>query len=600
MAAAAALSTAVSAAAAMTAATVASICGAAAATKDLTNLLLKPDPPPELADRPADAWLPPQLPAPPPHRWTRGWWASMVSTLTAALDPYTSDWASQTSKQVSDGQHPACLVGQSHGSPFDRCVWAPQSPPRNICVPMLNADFIGRRSSKGRRSRADEGAAAEATAAAGNATKATEPVVLRQERLVCDMYSKGTGVCTVNVDWNQWSLMHCGVYPVPAVSRAQGHSVQLFCPGSVPLAVVPVLKSGSTAVAFWLMKMETFDTRKAIYQFQQHWEETGLVGLLMANQTKRSTEEIMSNYFLTQGRTDASFVRFLVLSEAMFNRVPEQDKRKLVVKTISRVISDKRGDLSRYTSALHLPPHLCATCCASGAGRLPVMFVRNPFTRLASNWRVFVLVPTEILEQATGNLTARQRALLRLRHFPRFVDHVARIVARGDMMGAMAAAAARAGFTAEAPSVQDWAPGLPFSLGDIMHFVRVSDLLASAPGDLVKRRGFLVHMERVDVDLQAAAAVLCVEWGHCLGLPHMTRVRRKESWLGMKWGTAARASRRKSATRLRWTRRARRRAAAAYAGDFALLGYSPRRPERRQPLRRPGGWLPGGGWWTMR
>eukprot|EP00927_Polykrikos_kofoidii_P030117 TRINITY_DN25978_c0_g1_i1.p1 TRINITY_DN25978_c0_g1~~TRINITY_DN25978_c0_g1_i1.p1 ORF type:complete len:632 (-),score=114.00 TRINITY_DN25978_c0_g1_i1:63-1958(-) len=525
-----------------------------------------------------------------PGRQTRAWWTRMAAALSAALNP-SSDWVPSILTKVAEGMQAACLVGESHGSPFDRCKWQPQSPPRNICAPVLEIDDA--RVARARRRLGNLGGSESV------ATEASSPRL--RERLVCDLYSKGTGQCSVNVDWNQWSLMHCGVYPVPAVSRAQGHHVQLFCPGEVPLAVVPVLKSGSTAVSLWLMRMEAVSIRKALWLFQQHWQNNGLVGLLMANQTWRSTEEIYRHYFMVQGDLDSSFLRFLILNDHMYAQASEHHKRKLVVKTVSKVVSDESGDISRYASSLSVPPHLCSTCCATGAGRLPLMFVRNPFSRLVSNWRVFVLVPTEITAQTPGNLTERQKALRRLRHFPRFVEHVSRIVSRHDLLAAIEAAAGRAGFTVKAPSVQDWPPGMPFSLGDLMHFVRVADLLASAPGDLTSRRGFLVHMERVDTDLKAAAFTLCKDWGHCLALPPMTRLNRKESWLGMKWGHASKASHRAAAARLgrRWPPRARRSAADAYAQDFSLLGYSANRPERRLPLRKSGGWLPGGGWWSL-
>ena len=57
-----------------------------------------------------------------------------------------------------------------------------------------------------------------------------------------------------------------------------------------------------------------------------------------------------------------------------------------IMKLVSR-LSVAMGGHILPDSHLYLPPHLCSSCCATGRGRLPVVVVRNPFSRLASNWR---------------------------------------------------------------------------------------------------------------------------------------------------------------------------------------------------------------------
>merc|ERR1711862_984877 len=37
------------------------------------------------------------------------------------------------------------------------------------------------------------------------------------------------------------------------------------------------------------------------------------------------------------------------------------------------------------------PPHACPTCCAGGLNRQRVIFVRNPFSRLESSFRMLFL-----------------------------------------------------------------------------------------------------------------------------------------------------------------------------------------------------------------
>ena len=56
------------------------------------------------------------------------------------------------------------------------------------------------------------------------------------------------------------------------------------------------------------------------------------------------------------------------------------------LKFTSRLLFATGGSLLP-DSHLYLPPHLCGACCATGRNRLPVVVVRNPFSRLASGWR---------------------------------------------------------------------------------------------------------------------------------------------------------------------------------------------------------------------
>ena len=56
------------------------------------------------------------------------------------------------------------------------------------------------------------------------------------------------------------------------------------------------------------------------------------------------------------------------------------------MKLVSRLLFATGGHILP-DSHLYLPPHLCCSCCTNANGRLPVVVVRNPFSRLASNWR---------------------------------------------------------------------------------------------------------------------------------------------------------------------------------------------------------------------
>ena len=68
----------------------------------------------------------------------------------------------------------------------------------------------------------------------------------------CDLHSKGSGVCSVRLDGEQYSLTHCGVYPAPAVNLGQGREAKLFCPTEVPITVFPILKC-ALATSSWLV-----------------------------------------------------------------------------------------------------------------------------------------------------------------------------------------------------------------------------------------------------------------------------------------------------------------------------------------------------------
>ena len=73
-----------------------------------------------------------------------------------------------------------------------------------------------------------------------------------------------------------------------------------------------------------------------------------------------------------------------------FQSQPNEIRRVFQVgwslKFTSRLLFATGGSLLP-DSHLYLPPHLCGACCATGRNRLPVVVVRNPFSRLASGWR---------------------------------------------------------------------------------------------------------------------------------------------------------------------------------------------------------------------
>ncbi|CAJ1428418.1 unnamed protein product, partial [Effrenium voratum] len=166
-------------------------------------------------------------------------------------------------------------------------------------------------------------------------------------------------------EWSKYAMPRCRIflgspYSVNSMDFFTGHACsdkgRLLCPPGVPLALEVKLKAGSRSAGLWAAMMEGL-----------------LPGLIAARRTITG--------MLQDGYTGAVLERYC-------HEWLEQDSfrlgcpRETWVGTANRIIGKFLHD--RASPKLGLPMHLCPTCCAEGAQRLRVVFLRSPFARLVS------------------------------------------------------------------------------------------------------------------------------------------------------------------------------------------------------------------------
>ncbi|CAJ1329171.1 unnamed protein product [Effrenium voratum] len=255
-----------------------------------------------------------------------------------------------------------------------------------------------------------------------------------------------------------------------------------------------------------------------------------------------------------------------------------------IMKLVSR-LSVAMGGHILPDSHLYLPPHLCSSCCATGRGRLPVVVVRNPFSRLASNWRLTVLLPLHWAHNSSFD--PRVQELRRLSEFSVFIRLVERLLQ--GITATVEKAAGAASFLHDRVEEEDPSS---LSLGDVVHFIPVAELLRGAPQEWQMQRKMLLHLEHLEEDLELLAKTLCSGWEFCDPLPSFPHIIPLDEHPRDGWGSAEKSSWRAFKEKLRWTEDTSHQAAKIYAEDFQLLGYDPDRPDRRLPLHAPGVWVP--------
>eukprot|EP00434_Breviolum_minutum_P037939 symbB.v1.2.033643.t1/scaffold4209.1/size43054/4 len=412
------------------------------------------------------------------------------------------------------------------------------------------------------------------------------------ENDTCDVHSKGSGVCSVRIDGAAYSLTHCGVYPAPVVNQAQGREVQLFCPSAVPIAVFPILKCAHTALSHWLAKLESLDSQEAVSKLLREFHNGGATSYVKAAKEKQFYDEITTLWLQEQvnfGGPDSFFNTLLQDVSLLGHNASLPSKVGWAMKLVSRLLFATGGHILP-DSHLYLPPHLCCSCCTNAKGRLPVVVVRNPFSRLASNWRLTVIFPLQwALQQNTTDPAAK--ALRSLSSFPKFVSFVQGLLTGTtlDTVGQVAKAE-----NLQGDRVPPWPPSHPLSLGDLLHLIPVADLLKSVPSEWKDRRKMFLHMEHLEDDLRTLASVLCSNWGFCSQLPNFPHIKPTDEHPRENWGDAEKLSwaffHRHSQSH--WTQDLAKQVASIYSEDFHLLGYDPTRPDKLEPLH-PLGDLPG-------
>ncbi|CAE7518216.1 unnamed protein product [Symbiodinium sp. CCMP2592] len=175
----------------------------------------------------------------------------------------------------------------------------------------------------------------------------------------CDTYSRGTGNCRIStaaarkakITREPFQLVHDNCHGEEWDSRRKARL--LHCPLNAPLAVRPVSKSGSLSVARWILQIDAPKARDLS---------------LMAS-TWRPFEADNELYFDWASRW---------VSNRRTGSAREQDTDAKDMALRSRFGQESSGVILAASASS------CLTCCRLGIGRLKVIFVRNPYKRLAS------------------------------------------------------------------------------------------------------------------------------------------------------------------------------------------------------------------------
>ncbi|CAE7732418.1 unnamed protein product [Symbiodinium sp. CCMP2456] len=176
----------------------------------------------------------------------------------------------------------------------------------------------------------------------------------------CDTYSRGTGNCRIStpaareakITREPLQLVHDNCHGEEWDSRRKPRL--MHCPLNAPLAVRPVSKSGSLSVARWILQIDAPKARDLA---------------LMAS-TWRPFDANKERYFDWASR----WVRRK--GSATREQDAEQDAKDMALR--SRFGQESSGQILAPSASG------CLTCCRLGVGRLKVIFVRNPYKRLAS------------------------------------------------------------------------------------------------------------------------------------------------------------------------------------------------------------------------
>ncbi|CAK8991676.1 unnamed protein product [Durusdinium trenchii] len=333
-----------------------------------------------------------------------------------------------------------------------------------------------------------------------------------------ELYSHGAAACRIaRSRRHPGVLVHDNCHGEDWESRRQGD--WFHCPLNVPLAIMATSKSGSTATARWALQMD-YPKGRDFALMASTWSPH-------AGSSKR---------------------RFLDPTNAN-----EESLERL-----RRLAQPQRfGD-----DTLAVPRWSGLTCCRFGHGRLKVLVVRNPYARFISAYReMFLAHPGRGSAVAQGFLQRNSSVEFDFRSFLAFLataDFVHALHGPPDEQLRILFA------TGEGRWETTWMTRLE------LHSVKVH----AGPVSELNRSGLwseglhLVHLERLQADLERLELRLCRELGYCRPLPPL---------LPANWGAKRRATARGTATGVLWRRALQVqqvRLLQRYQRDFELLGYS--------------------------
>lgn len=272
----------------------------------------------------------------------------------------------------------------------------------------------------------------------------------------------------------------------------------LHCPLWAPLAVPVIDRAASMSVLLWLAVLDGRPRRRAGMR----------VGFGSHKLFEPAHSEHPSLWELWESLAEAynwgdwdRMVRHWLVPE--YTSVGLQKKHLRNVSSRLMLSSHHIGMRGRR---MHLPPNLCFTCCMHGNARMRVVFVRSPFSRLVSYFRMSWLGKLHKLHN-------------RWEDFPAFVRYVS------DSFDA--------GGRGNANPLQRLQWSLPgsgadeFTDEDVLHTRAISDwlqdpMIGEQPLDLAAFR--VVHVEHLSHEVPELVEALCKEHGFCKALPSFPRI----------------------------------------------------------------------------
>jgi len=147
----------------------------------------------------------------------------------------------------------------------------------------------------------------------------------------------------------------------PRTGRPAKFELQfLHCPVSRPIAVFVVPKCGTTSTINWIVQMDK-KTHRRVLDIMNKVVQKG----------PEKTVQLASNALVADFPNSSTVDQHVRIANRMFHRYPPGDQ------------------VENNQSLRILPPGpYCPMCCARGDGRLKVVIARNPYTRIASYFKM--------------------------------------------------------------------------------------------------------------------------------------------------------------------------------------------------------------------
>eukprot|EP00929_Paragymnodinium_shiwhaense_P013235 TRINITY_DN121100_c0_g1_i1.p1 TRINITY_DN121100_c0_g1~~TRINITY_DN121100_c0_g1_i1.p1 ORF type:complete len:2180 (-),score=495.11 TRINITY_DN121100_c0_g1_i1:42-6581(-) len=327
-------------------------------------------------------------------------------------------------------------------------------------------------------------------------------------RGLCANYSKGSGSCPLAVLYDPAAFedgfegrFNYRLVAVHSTCRTRQAGWALHCPTEAPVAAFLIEKAGYMSALSWLAKLDAAPSQmvfaadhEAPKLLSQRWQEAAEAALLGAASYVREwlvpelqAATYSSDYTIPLGGSAARYHGH---------------------KDSTDVTPSLEPDPKRYVRAW-LPPHYCPSCCAAPAtGRLPLIFVRSPFDRLSSYYRM------RLLPASSRQATSYDAAASQWAGFRAFVELVGRLRNETDVYDSL-------------PTVWDHPlKKLGANKDLIFHTRAISEWLRDSGLHKEMSRLQVVRVEHLQKDMDTVGQRLCREHGYCKKLPEFPHVHR--------------------------------------------------------------------------